>query len=148
MDPDCVEELCMRLVKCDILYCHLPLTLTQLRMMSNELVQFFALSPSSLEPFNTMTYVVYSSNNALSNFFISNTTVTRQQCDDFVISRVNGVPTPLQMQGVCSYIVTGAPTILSSSSFETTTLPLIWTILTLPRKSIPNLRLAASISGP
>jgi hypothetical protein len=56
-----------------------------------------------------MAYVVYSSNNALNNFFISNTTVTRQQCDDFVISRVNGVPTPLQMQGVCSYTVTGAP---------------------------------------
>ncbi|KAI2786220.1 hypothetical protein POX_g08602 [Penicillium oxalicum] len=55
------------------------------------------------------TYVVYSLDSAIRNFFSTNTTVTRQQCDDFAVSRAGGVSTALQMQGVCSYTVTAGP---------------------------------------
>lgn len=55
------------------------------------------------------TYVVYSFDGAINEFFSSNTTVTKQQCDNFAISRAGGVSTPLQMQGVCSYTVTAGP---------------------------------------
>lgn len=55
------------------------------------------------------TYVVYSLDCAINDFFSSSTTTTRQQCDDFAISRAGGVSTPLQMQGVCSYTVTAGP---------------------------------------
>lgn len=51
-------------------------------------------------------YVVYSFDGAINDFFNSNTTTTRQQCEDFAVARAGGVPTPLQMQGVCSYTVT------------------------------------------
>ncbi|KAL4982546.1 hypothetical protein BDW68DRAFT_195210 [Aspergillus falconensis] len=52
------------------------------------------------------TYVLYSPDSAIDEFFNLNTTVTRQQCDEFAISRAGGVSTALQMQGVCSYTVT------------------------------------------
>ncbi|KAJ6114577.1 hypothetical protein N7486_000355 [Penicillium sp. IBT 16267x] len=55
------------------------------------------------------TYVLYSLDGAIDEFFNSNTTVTRQQCDEFAISRAGGVSTALQMQGVCSYTVTVGP---------------------------------------
>ncbi|KAJ5563284.1 hypothetical protein N7535_008448 [Penicillium sp. DV-2018c] len=55
------------------------------------------------------TYVVYSLDNAINEFFNSSTTVTRQQCDEYAISRAGGVSTALQMQGVCSYTVTAGP---------------------------------------
>ncbi|KAJ5812285.1 hypothetical protein N7474_008586 [Penicillium riverlandense] len=45
------------------------------------------------------TYVFYSTDGAINNFFNSNTTVTRQQCDEFAVSRAGGVSTALQMQG-------------------------------------------------
>ncbi|KAL3474120.1 hypothetical protein BJX99DRAFT_271878 [Aspergillus californicus] len=44
------------------------------------------------------TYVFYRLDSAINNFF-NNTTVTRQQCDEFAISRAGGVSTALQMQG-------------------------------------------------
>lgn len=55
------------------------------------------------------TYVVYSHDSAIDEFFSSSTTVTRQQCDEFAISRAGGVSSALQMQGVCSYTVTAGP---------------------------------------
>jgi hypothetical protein len=55
------------------------------------------------------TYVPYSLDSAIDEFFDSSTTVTRQQCDEFAISRAGGVSTALQMQGVCSYTVTAGP---------------------------------------
>jgi hypothetical protein len=55
------------------------------------------------------TYVLYSPDGAIDEFFNSNTTVTRQQCDEFAISRAGGVSSALQMQGVCSYTVTAGP---------------------------------------
>ncbi|KAJ5491228.1 hypothetical protein N7539_002795 [Penicillium diatomitis] len=55
------------------------------------------------------TYVLYSPDGAINEFFNSNTTVTRKQCDEFAISRAGGVSTALQMQGVCSYTVTAGP---------------------------------------
>lgn len=55
------------------------------------------------------TYVVYSLDLAINDFFNSSTSATRQQCDEFAISRAGGVSTPLQMQGVCSYTVTAGP---------------------------------------
>ncbi|KAJ5611818.1 hypothetical protein N7528_008923 [Penicillium herquei] len=55
------------------------------------------------------TYVVYSLDGTIDEFFHATTTATRKQCDDFVISRVGGVPTPVEMQGVCSYTVTAGP---------------------------------------
>ncbi|KAJ5380561.1 uncharacterized protein N7496_002989, partial [Penicillium cataractarum] len=55
------------------------------------------------------TYVLYSPDGAIDEFFNSNTTVTRQQCDEFAISRAGGVSTALQMQGVCSYTVAAGP---------------------------------------
>lgn len=51
------------------------------------------------------TFVLYSPDGAIDEFFTSNTTVTRQQCDEFAISRAGGESTALQMQGVCSYTV-------------------------------------------
>lgn len=53
-----------------------------------------------------VTYVVYSFDGAINDFFNSNTTATRQQCDDFAVARAGGVSTPIQMQGVWSYTVT------------------------------------------
>ncbi|OOQ84384.1 hypothetical protein PEBR_30716 [Penicillium brasilianum] len=55
------------------------------------------------------TYVLYSPDGAIDEFFNSNTTVTRQQCDEFAISHAGGVSTALQMQGVCSYTVAAGP---------------------------------------
>jgi hypothetical protein len=55
------------------------------------------------------TYVRYSLDSAIDEFFNSSTTVTRQQCDAFAISRAGGVSTALQMQGVCSYTVAAGP---------------------------------------
>ncbi|KAJ6189130.1 hypothetical protein N7519_004038 [Penicillium mononematosum] len=55
------------------------------------------------------TYVLYSLDSAIDEFFNSSTTVTRQQCDAFAISRAGGVSTALQMQGVCSYTVIAGP---------------------------------------
>jgi hypothetical protein len=55
------------------------------------------------------TYVLYSPDSAIDEFFNSNTTVVRQQYDEFAISRTGGVSTTLQMEGVCSYIVTAGP---------------------------------------
>lgn len=54
-------------------------------------------------------YVHYKPNSAIDEFFNSNTTVARQQYDDFAISRAGGVSTALQLQGVCSYTVTAGP---------------------------------------
>ena len=63
----------------------------------------FSLSPSS--PFTTMaTY--YSLDNAISSFFELNTTATRQQCDDFVLSLAARPINPVQIQGSFSYTVT------------------------------------------
>ncbi|OQE13649.1 hypothetical protein PENFLA_c045G06015 [Penicillium flavigenum] len=45
------------------------------------------------------TYVPYSLDSAIDEFFHSGTTVTRQKCDEFAISRAGGVSTALQMQG-------------------------------------------------
>ncbi|KAJ5250700.1 hypothetical protein N7489_001110 [Penicillium chrysogenum] len=55
------------------------------------------------------TYVLYNRDGAIDEFFNSITTVTRQQCDEFAISRAGGVSSALQMQGVCSYTVTAGP---------------------------------------
>ncbi|KAJ6021107.1 hypothetical protein N7540_006611 [Penicillium herquei] len=54
-------------------------------------------------------YVVYSLENTIDEFFKAKTTTTRQECDDFVISRVGGAPTPVEMQGGWSYTVTAGP---------------------------------------
>jgi hypothetical protein len=69
------------------------------------------------------TYVLYSPDGAIDKFFNSNTTVTRQQCDEFAISRAGGVSSALQMQGVCSYTVTAGPKLFQ---FRDENLPLIW----------------------
>ncbi|KND86779.1 hypothetical protein TOPH_08589 [Tolypocladium ophioglossoides CBS 100239] len=45
----------------------------------------------------------YSLNGEISSFFESNTTVTRQQCDNFALSRATGQVNPAQIQGVWSY---------------------------------------------
>ncbi|KAJ5741046.1 hypothetical protein N7493_000918 [Penicillium malachiteum] len=55
------------------------------------------------------TYVLYNPDSAINEFFNSNTTVTRYQCDEFAVSRAGGVSNALQMQGVCSYTVTAGP---------------------------------------
>ncbi|KAE8378127.1 hypothetical protein BDV26DRAFT_292480 [Aspergillus bertholletiae] len=51
------------------------------------------------------TYVLYTPDGAIDEFFNLNTTVTRQQCAEFAISHAGGVSIALQMQGVCSYTV-------------------------------------------
>ncbi|KAI1428892.1 hypothetical protein F5Y12DRAFT_730453 [Xylaria sp. FL1777] len=48
----------------------------------------------------------YSLSDAISSFFAENTTVTRQQCDDFALSRVGGRVNPVQIQGAFSYTFT------------------------------------------
>jgi hypothetical protein len=48
----------------------------------------------------------YSLDNAISSFFEVNTTATRQQCDDFVLSRAGGPVNPVQIQGMFSYTLT------------------------------------------
>ncbi|KAF9890789.1 hypothetical protein FE257_005359 [Aspergillus nanangensis] len=55
------------------------------------------------------TYVLYSPDGAINEFFNSSTSVTRQQCDEFAISRAGGEPTALQVQGVCSYTMIAGP---------------------------------------
>lgn len=50
----------------------------------------------------------YSLNNAISSFFESNKTVTRQQCNDFALSCAGGRINPVQIQGAFSYtLITG-----------------------------------------
>lgn len=56
--------------------------------------------------FTTMT-IHYSLDNAISSFFRSNTSATRQQCDDFTLSRAGGPVSPVQIQGTFSYTLTG-----------------------------------------
>ena len=48
----------------------------------------------------------YSLNDAINSFFETNTTATRQQCDDFTISRAGGQINPVQIQGTFSYTLT------------------------------------------
>lgn len=48
----------------------------------------------------------YSLDNAISSFFGSNTTATRQQCDDFALSRAGEHVDPVQIQGTFSYTLT------------------------------------------
>ncbi|KAJ5493958.1 hypothetical protein N7463_010045 [Penicillium fimorum] len=55
------------------------------------------------------TCVVYNHDDAINDFFNPNTTVARQQCDDFAIARASGVSTLLQMQGACSYTLAAGP---------------------------------------
>ncbi|KJZ69736.1 hypothetical protein HIM_10876 [Hirsutella minnesotensis 3608] len=53
-----------------------------------------------------MVVTFYSLDNAISSFFESNTTATRQQCDDFALSRAGGQVNPVQIQGTFSYTLT------------------------------------------
>ncbi|KAK1976170.1 hypothetical protein LZ30DRAFT_603995 [Colletotrichum cereale] len=48
----------------------------------------------------------YSLDNAISAFFETNTTATREQCDEFTLSRAGGRVSPVQIQGTFSYTVT------------------------------------------
>ncbi|KAI1292463.1 hypothetical protein F5Y03DRAFT_375862 [Xylaria venustula] len=50
--------------------------------------------------------VVYSLDDTISSFFDENTTVTRQQCDDFALSQVGGKSIPVPIQGDSSYTIT------------------------------------------
>lgn len=50
--------------------------------------------------------IPYSLNSAITSFFKSNTTATRQQCDNFALSRMSGPINPVQIQGTFSYTVT------------------------------------------
>ncbi|KAH6658559.1 hypothetical protein BKA67DRAFT_533706 [Truncatella angustata] len=55
----------------------------------------------------------YSLDNAISSFFESMTSATRQQCDDFALGHTGGQPSPVQIQGTFSYTVAvGATKIL------------------------------------
>lgn len=61
-----------------------------------------------ITPFATM-IKLYNLNNAINLFFASNTSVTRQQCDDFVRSHATDPSNqviPVQIQGAFSYTVT------------------------------------------
>lgn len=73
----------------------------------------FVHSPTSLTPVITAqmkTVVMYSRDGTIEEFFKSSTTITRQKCDEFAISRAGGgVSTPLEVQGVCSYTVIAGP---------------------------------------
>ena len=48
----------------------------------------------------------YNLENAINSFFTSNTTATRQQCDNFALSLAGGRVSPVQIQGTFSYTVT------------------------------------------
>lgn len=48
----------------------------------------------------------YSLDSAITSFFESNTTATRQQCDDFTLSRMSGTINPVPIQGTFSYTLT------------------------------------------
>ncbi|GJC90278.1 hypothetical protein ColLi_13116 [Colletotrichum liriopes] len=48
----------------------------------------------------------YSLDNAISAFFETNTSATREQCDEFTLSRAGGQVDPVQIQGTFSYTVT------------------------------------------
>ncbi|KAK3308676.1 uncharacterized protein B0T15DRAFT_524988 [Chaetomium strumarium] len=48
----------------------------------------------------------YSLDKAISSFFKLNTTVTRQQCDEFALSRAGEPVNPVQLQGTFSYTLT------------------------------------------
>lgn len=47
----------------------------------------------------------YTLDGAIQSFFESSTSVTRQECDDFVEARFNGKPQPVEMQVANSYTV-------------------------------------------
>lgn len=53
-----------------------------------------------------MAFTYYSLDNAISSFFESSTTATRQQCDDFTLSRAGGQVNPVLIQGTFSYTLT------------------------------------------
>ncbi len=48
----------------------------------------------------------YSLDNAITSFFESNTSATRQQCDEFASTHADEQPIPVQIQGTFSYTVT------------------------------------------
>ncbi|KAK5629545.1 hypothetical protein RRF57_005260 [Xylaria bambusicola] len=50
--------------------------------------------------------ILYSLDSAISSFFEENNTVTRQQCDDFALSKVGGQANPVPIQGSYSYTIT------------------------------------------
>ncbi|EHK48492.1 hypothetical protein TRIATDRAFT_214538 [Trichoderma atroviride IMI 206040] len=50
--------------------------------------------------------VPYTLSGAINDFFIENTSVIRQQCDDFVLSCVGGPVIPVEIQGMFSYTLT------------------------------------------
>ena len=52
----------------------------------------------------TLTY--YNLDNATSSFFEENTTVTRQQCEEWALSRVGAQAIPVEIQGAYSYTFT------------------------------------------
>lgn len=76
--------------------------LTRSTVCSSPLCSHFSLhyltipSPVLLHHNDDLCY----SDGAIDGFVNSNTTITRQQCDEFAISSAGGVSTALQMQGV------------------------------------------------
>ncbi|KAJ5098364.1 hypothetical protein N7532_005365 [Penicillium argentinense] len=94
------------------------------------------------------TYVVYSFESTIAEFFNSSTTVTRRQCDEFAISLVGGVSTPLEMQGVCSYTVRAGPDKSKIIQFGGEDSIIDMGNISIAKAAHPNSSLAASISGP
>ncbi|KAI0526429.1 hypothetical protein F5B22DRAFT_585713 [Xylaria bambusicola] len=63
------------------------------------------VSPLFVRPRACNMLIIYSIDSAITSFFESNKTVTRQQCDDFALSRVGGQVVPVPIQGSYSYTI-------------------------------------------
>lgn len=67
---------------------------------------------------------VYDIDDSIDSFFDCHTSVTRQQCDDFVLSKFGTPARPVQIQGVWSYTVTTDPAQSTRIQFRVRALPL------------------------
>lgn len=63
-------------------------------------------------------FETYNLNHVIDSFFASNTSVTRQQCDDFTRSHATAKVDPVQVQGAFSYTVTVTTGLNSSKLFQ------------------------------
>ncbi|UNI24493.1 hypothetical protein JDV02_010233 [Purpureocillium takamizusanense] len=80
----------------------------------------------------------YNLDNAISSFFESNKSVTRQQCEDFTLSHAGGRVNPVPIQGAFSYTLTAGPDDSKLFQFRTEDSSFDTDILNLAKKVHPQ----------
>lgn len=82
--------------------------------------------------------ITYYNLGTISSFFESNKPLTRQQCEDFTLSRAGGRVNPLQIQGAFSYTLTAGPNGSKVFQFQTQDSSFNIDIISLANKIYPQ----------